>query len=42
MNRTCLPNFRMFHADRPTAVLIHGFGDNLQESYMIPLLKDGK
>ncbi|KAJ1523793.1 hypothetical protein ONE63_001624 [Megalurothrips usitatus] len=40
MNSTCLPTFHTFQADRGTAVLIHGFGDNLQESYMVPLLKD--
>ncbi|XP_026286403.1 inactive pancreatic lipase-related protein 1-like [Frankliniella occidentalis] len=40
MNKTCLPTFENFKASRPTAVLIHGFGDNLQDSYMLPLLKD--
>nr|CAD7394098.1 unnamed protein product [Timema cristinae] len=40
LNKTCLPNFSNFRPKRPTKVLVHGFGDNVRESYMVPLLKE--
>nr|CAD7409252.1 unnamed protein product [Timema poppensis] len=40
LNKTFLPSFSNFRPKRPTKVLVHGFGDNVRESYMVPLLKE--
>lgn len=41
MNKSCLPDFKYFKNKKKTKILIHGFGDNVKESYMVPILKDG-
>ncbi|XP_065205840.1 pancreatic lipase-related protein 2-like [Planococcus citri] len=40
MNKSCLPVFKYFKNKKKTKILIHGFGDNVKESYMVPTLKD--
>lgn len=42
MNKSCKPVFKFFKGQRKTKFLIHGFGDNVRESYMAPALRDGK
>ncbi|GLG98059.1 Phospholipase A1, partial [Gryllus bimaculatus] len=34
------PHFRRFSADRPSVLLVHGFGDSAAASYMYPVLRD--
>lgn len=41
MNESCLPVFKYFKKARRTKVLIHGFGDNAEDSLMYPILRDG-
>ncbi|XP_039285547.1 uncharacterized protein LOC111057670 [Nilaparvata lugens] len=40
MNASCLPVFKYFKAGRPSKMLIHGFGDSVQDSIMYPILRD--
>ncbi|KAJ8875390.1 hypothetical protein PR048_023285 [Dryococelus australis] len=40
INDTCRPVFQHFRSSRRTKVLVHGFGDSVADSYMVPLLKD--
>lgn len=42
MNGSCKPLFKYFKSQRKTKILIHGFGDNVKESFMAPALRDGR
>lgn len=39
---SCKPNFKHFNPNRPTKLLIHGFGDGVASSLMYPLLVEGE
>ncbi|KAI5750754.1 hypothetical protein M8J77_001006 [Diaphorina citri] len=40
MTAECKPVFKHFKPSRRTKILVHGFGDNSDESLMFPLLRD--
>lgn len=42
LNETCLPVFKYFKPKKKSKVLIHGFGDDAEDSLMFPILRDGQ